>query len=481
MLKKHCMDYIKLLEHVKNAITPMETQKPLLKDEDGEEVDVHMYRSRIDSLCLQHILTTASWKLMLLSITYYCQLKVNAARHNLLLLGLLYISCIEQFCTTAKARTINGEAQIHAKVDRKKVIISEASIRRDLQFGNEEGVDCLPTAIIFEQLALMSMGRNLDYISGKFLMYPKFIQVFLDKELEGVSNHKRKYVAPSHTKKIFRNRRRVGKGFSGNITPLFPIMVVQNPIGEGSSIPTDPQHIPIILQPSTSQPEKTQKHRKPRRKDTQVPQLSVSIESVVDKAVYKELDNRLVRATTTAPSLEAEQDSGGGPRCQDTMEDTITQTRVESLDDEQSLGKDASKQWKISDINANEGITLVSTHDDAEMFEADKDLHGEEVFVAKQDENAVEKEVDAPQVQKSLQQQQKQQPKPKSYDNNKSIMIEEHVKFKKKDQIILDEEVALKLQAELQAEFNKEQRLAREKAQKEEEANISLIETWNDV
>nr|GFB38053.1 copia protein [Tanacetum cinerariifolium] len=35
---------------VKNASTPMETQKPLLKDEDGEEVDVHMYRQMIGSL-----------------------------------------------------------------------------------------------------------------------------------------------------------------------------------------------------------------------------------------------------------------------------------------------------------------------------------------------------------------------------------------------------------------------------------------------
>nr|GEU31852.1 copia protein [Tanacetum cinerariifolium] len=35
---------------VKNATTPMETQNPLLKDEDGEEVDVHMYRSMIGSL-----------------------------------------------------------------------------------------------------------------------------------------------------------------------------------------------------------------------------------------------------------------------------------------------------------------------------------------------------------------------------------------------------------------------------------------------
>ncbi|GJU73553.1 ribonuclease H-like domain-containing protein [Tanacetum coccineum] len=34
----------------KNASKLMETQKPLLKDEDGEEVDVHMYRSMIGSL-----------------------------------------------------------------------------------------------------------------------------------------------------------------------------------------------------------------------------------------------------------------------------------------------------------------------------------------------------------------------------------------------------------------------------------------------
>ncbi|GKE75981.1 uncharacterized mitochondrial protein-like protein [Tanacetum coccineum] len=35
---------------VKTASTPMETQKPLFIDKDGEEVDVHMYRSMIGSL-----------------------------------------------------------------------------------------------------------------------------------------------------------------------------------------------------------------------------------------------------------------------------------------------------------------------------------------------------------------------------------------------------------------------------------------------
>nr|GFC67937.1 hypothetical protein [Tanacetum cinerariifolium] len=51
------------------------------------------------------------------------------------------------------------------------------------------------------------------------------------------------------------------------------------------------------------------------------------------------------------------------------------------------------------------------------------------------------------------------------------------VKPKKKDQIRLDEEAALKLQAELQAEYKEEQRLTRDKTQKELGANIALIET----
>ncbi|GKF66450.1 hypothetical protein Tco_0192967, partial [Tanacetum coccineum] len=59
-------------------------------------------------------------------------------------------------------------------------------------------------------------------------------------------------------------------------------------------------------------------------------------------------------------------------------------------------------------------------------------------------------------------------------DKGKGILIE---LVKKKDQILLDEETVLNLQAE----FDKEERLAREKAEKEQEANISLIETWDDI
>nr|GEV33908.1 hypothetical protein [Tanacetum cinerariifolium] len=58
--------------------------------------------------------------------------------------------------------------------------------------------------------------------------------------------------------------------------------------------------------------------------------------------------------------------------------------RVDSSEDEQSLGKDASKQErKINDIDADEDITLINDQDDVEMFDVN-DLHGEEVFVEKE-------------------------------------------------------------------------------------------------
>nr|GEW83390.1 hypothetical protein [Tanacetum cinerariifolium] len=86
-------------------------------------------------------------------------LNANPIKYALTVNPTIYVSCIEQLWYTVVAKTINGEAQIHDRVDGKKVIISEASIRRVLQFAGEEGVDCLPNSTIFEQLASMSEKR----------------------------------------------------------------------------------------------------------------------------------------------------------------------------------------------------------------------------------------------------------------------------------------------------------------------------------
>ncbi|GKC17298.1 hypothetical protein Tco_1014080, partial [Tanacetum coccineum] len=65
-----------------------------------------------------------------------------------------------------------------------------------------------------------------------------------------------------------------------------------------------------------------------------------------------------------------------------------------------------------------------------------------------------------------------------SKDNGKGIMIESEVPLKRKDQIALDEQIAKDIQAKLDAELLEEQKLARKQ---EEEANIALIESWENT
>ncbi|GJX61479.1 hypothetical protein Tco_0294379 [Tanacetum coccineum] len=351
-------------------------------------------------------------------------LNAHPIRYALTINPTIYISCIEQFWSTVKVKTINGEAQLHALVDGKKIIITESSVRRDLQLADEEGVDCLPNSTIFEQLTLMG---------PKTTAWNEF--------------------------------------------------------------------------------------------------SSTMASAIIYKAVHKELGDSLVRAATTASGLKAKQDSGninktqsnaitnessslgttssGGPRCQETMGDTIAQTRVldlektkttqqneiaslkrrvkklekknrsrthklkrlykvgltagvESSDNEESLGEDASKQGMIDSIDANKEITLFSVQNvDEKMFDVnvlDVSIADDATTVsAATTTTATIIIVDDITLASTY--------------GNKKYKTQGHMN--KKDLIRLDEEVALKLQAE----FDEEEILAREKAEKEKEPNIALIET----
>ncbi|GJU79440.1 hypothetical protein Tco_1281805 [Tanacetum coccineum] len=300
-------------------------------------------------------------------------------------------------------------------------------------------------------------------------------------------------------------------------------------MGEGSTNPIDPHHTPTFIQPSP-QPQKTQKPRKPKRNDTRVPQSSDPTKNITDEAVHKELGDNLVRAATTASSLEAEQDSGninktrskatpnesssqgtisnGGPRCQETMGDTIAQTRFENL----------SKH--SNDSLLARGNTLRSDKDRLKLKElmalctnlGNKVLDLEKTKTTQQNEIASLKR----RVKKLEKKNRSRTHKLKrlykvglrarvsaagdkvsaasaattvsaattttattvdditlARDKGKGIWIEPVKPMQKKDQISFDEETALKLQAE----FDEEEKLAREKAEKEQEANIVLIET----
>nr|GEW28242.1 retrovirus-related Pol polyprotein from transposon TNT 1-94 [Tanacetum cinerariifolium] len=65
--------FIKRHKEVKTASTPMETQKPLLKDEGGKEVYVHMYRSMIGSL----MYLTSSRSDIMFRVCAYARYQVN--------------------------------------------------------------------------------------------------------------------------------------------------------------------------------------------------------------------------------------------------------------------------------------------------------------------------------------------------------------------------------------------------------------------
>ncbi|GJR09094.1 retrovirus-related pol polyprotein from transposon TNT 1-94 [Tanacetum coccineum] len=342
---------------VKTASIPIETQKPLLKDEDGKEVDVHMYKSMIGSL-----------------------MYLTSSRPDIM------------FAVCACARY-----QVNPKVS----YLHKGQPKLGLWYPKDSPFDLV---------------------------------AYTDSDYAGASLDR--------------------KSTTG-----------------GLAILTDPHHTPTFIQPST-QPQKTQKPRKPKRKDTQVPQPSGHTENVADEAVHKELGYRLVRAATTASSLEAEQDSGNITKTQSkaTPNEYSSQgtnsggglrrvrklekrkrsrtrglkrlykvgltARVKSSGDEASLGEDASKHGRIDAIDANKEITLVRVHDAEQEVVDDIDI-----TLAQAHEEL-------------------KTTKPKE----KGVVIQE-----------------LGAALRLQAKFDKEERFAREKAKKEEEANIALIETWDDI
>nr|GEW81628.1 hypothetical protein [Tanacetum cinerariifolium] len=226
--------------------------------------------------------------------------------------------------------------------------------------------------------------------------------------------------------------------------------------------PTNPHHTPTIIQPSTYQPSRKHKSRKTKRKDIELPQTSVPIEHVVDEAVNEKMDDSLERAITTATSLDAEQDMGN-----------------------------------IINVHRDEDIFDVNDQDYTLMFDADKDLQGEEVVVEKEvagkDVSAIEEvntasivtsitattttiaitptismdeitlvkaliyiKTSRPNAKGIVMQEPSETPTTtlivssqnlsKVQDKGKGTMVEEPLKIKKKDQILFDEEVARKIQ-----------------------------------
>ncbi|GKE76917.1 hypothetical protein Tco_1543037, partial [Tanacetum coccineum] len=155
---------------------------------------------------------------------------------------------VEQFWMSAKSKIINNVRYIFAKVVGKPMSISKASIRSVLLFDDADGIDSLQNQAIFDAIQLMG---HLD-AKKKFAMYPRFISIFLDKQLMNVPVPLDHFPVNALTSKVFSFMVKKGKHFSGEVTPLFASMLVQPTEDEGatSERPSKPQPTPSPPHPS---------------------------------------------------------------------------------------------------------------------------------------------------------------------------------------------------------------------------------------
>ncbi|GKB31056.1 hypothetical protein Tco_0870457 [Tanacetum coccineum] len=279
-----------------------------------------------------------------------------------------------QFWATAMVKTVNGEVQIQALVDKKKVIITETSVRSDLQLEDAEGTECLPNAIIFKQLTLMSANTTAW---NEFSSTMAFAVICL------ATNQKFNF-----SKYIFNN-------------------MVKNLEGG-----------PLLLQPSTSKTPEETVYNSVTEEDTEDPQ---SYDPRTCIKTGEEKGKKLMKLTRLHGDM-AEKEV-------DMAEKDV------SIADPITTGGEVvtTANVVVSTTEVTTDSTTTTTVDELTLWGSDFN----------------------------------RDPKPVKTKPEKPL--------KKKDQIMFDKEVAQKLQAQLDAKLEEEEKLAR---QREEDSNI--VE-WDNV
>nr|GEY43356.1 putative ribonuclease H-like domain-containing protein [Tanacetum cinerariifolium] len=378
---------------VKSASTPIETEKPLLKDPDGEDVDVHIYMLMIGSLmyltlsrpdimfavcaCLRFQVTPKVSQLHAVKrIFRYLKGKPH--------LGLWYTKD-SPFNMVAYSDSDYARASLDKKSTirgcqflGKKVVVTEDVIRSDLHLNDADGVECLLNEEIFTELARigyekpptkLTFYKVLFFTQWKFLIHT-LVQCVCAKRtawnefscsmasvviclatVDDLTSHNTKYTSPTLTQKVFANMRRVGKGFLRVETPLFNSMLVQpqpHAKEEEDEIPIASSPLP---QDPTPAPHATPPALPPQEQPTTT--FDSSIDSQIEekgKEVRKEKENKVFRVQ------KAEKE--GNIEAIDVDED-ITLVDVETQ--EEVAAMDAEPQGRITqeEVNAtSKGVSV---------------------------------------------------------------------------------------------------------------------------
>nr|GEU89437.1 hypothetical protein [Tanacetum cinerariifolium] len=410
--------------------------------------------------------------------------------------------------------------------------------------------------------------RNMDNVSGRFLMYLMFIQTFLDKQIEGLPTHREKYNVSFHIKKVFANMKRISGGSdslvratttassieaeqdNGNIDKTQTKATSNEPSSQGNSSGDGPRHQNTMTDTSAhSRYERTSKMSSdslfarvntPQSDEERLKHIELmKIYTILQKKVL-DLEDDLKRTKIAQQTkidgferrvkkLKKKQRSRPH-KLKRLYKVGLTAMVISSSDDEALDKDDTSKQERIDEIDADKDIALVSTHDSVSIQdnivqnEGIEDVGEEEVVeVVTIDKMIIDVVVDSAQVttaiadipvsvtetivttaptitaestkknvkvtqapkKKGVMIQEpeettttkiafSQQPQVQDKGKGKTKLIEEpKMPKKRKHQIRADEKLAEKLQAEI----DEDDRLERERAQKEQEAKNALINT----
>nr|GEY18531.1 hypothetical protein [Tanacetum cinerariifolium] len=123
---------------------------------------------------------------------------------------------------------------------------------------------------------LLNLVKNIE-AGVPFFIFPRFVQLIINHQLGNMAHHKEIFDTPSLTKKVFANMKRVGTGFSREVTLLFDNMLVQAP-EEVGFLQADAQSIPITTEPSSSKPQRKHKPKMMHTQEFEVPPTESSVE-----------------------------------------------------------------------------------------------------------------------------------------------------------------------------------------------------------
>nr|GEW89571.1 reverse transcriptase domain-containing protein [Tanacetum cinerariifolium] len=147
----------------------------------------------------------------------------------------IYVSCIKQFWTSVLVKKVNDVMRLQALVDKKRVIITEATIKDALQLANAEGIDCLPNEEIFTELARMGYEKpstKLTFYKAFFSCQWKFL---IHTILQCMSTKRTSWNEFSSSMASAVIYLSTGKGCYGVETPLFEGMLVAQQVDESTA------------------------------------------------------------------------------------------------------------------------------------------------------------------------------------------------------------------------------------------------------